>query len=219
MKLFALNTILLLLILALKLSGCQENNLPLMSENQLAAGQLSGSPVIQTGYGAIPPFKFLNQDSLWVSNETFAGKIYVAEFFFTSCPTICPRMKTQLLRVYNAFKNNPEVLFLSHTLNPAHDSVPVLRAYAQRLGIAGNKWHVVTGNRERIYNMAQNHYLITASQNSLADKSVIHSSAFILVDQQGTIKDLYNGTNEKDVDRMIHDLTQLGYFEELFYKN
>ncbi|QHT65884.1 SCO family protein [Rhodocytophaga rosea] len=144
-----------------------------------------------------------------MSNETFSNKVYVAEFFFTSCPTICPRMKTQLLRVYNAFKDNPEVLFLSHTLDPVHDSVPVLREYAQRLNISNSKWHLVTGDREKIYDLAQNHYLITASQSSLADRSVIHSGAFILIDQKGAVKGLYDSTSEKEIDRMMQDMNKI----------
>ncbi len=183
------------------LGACQPKKLPILGERQF----INGDSV----YHTIPDFKFIDQDSTEVTNQTYKNKIYVADFFFTTCPTICPIMKTQLLRVYEKFKDNPEVGILSHTIDPRHDSVAVLKAYAKRLGVDGKFWHFVTGERDKIYEMGQKEYYVTAGEDSTAAGGIIHSGAFILVDKNRRVRGMYDGTKEKDVSRLIKDMGTL----------
>lgn len=162
-----------------------------------------------TIYHTIGSFSFVNQDSMIVSNETFRDKIYVADFFFTSCRTICPKMKTQMLRVYHSIQDMPDVLLLSHTIDPEYDTVALLRDYAERLGVESNKWHFVTGDKEAIYDIAQESYFATAMEDSSEPDGFIHSGAFLLVDKKGRIRGKYDGTIPGEADRLVADIQKL----------
>ena len=183
------------------LGACQPKKLPILGDREF----INGDSV----YHTIPEFKFVDQDSNEVTNQTYSNKIYVADFFFTTCPTICPIMKTQMLRIYEKFKDNPEVGILSHTIDPRHDSVAVLNAYAKRLKVDGNFWHFVTGERDKIYEMGQKEYYVTAGEDSTAAGGIIHSGAFILVDKKRRVRGMYDGTKEKDVSKLIKDMSAL----------
>jgi protein SCO1/2 len=160
-------------------------------------------------YHTIANFRFVNQDSAFVTNETFRGKIYVADFFFTSCRTICPKMKTQMLRVYDSIQGMPDVLILSHTIDPDYDTVGLLHDFANRLGVKSDKWHFVTGVRDSIYSIAQTSYFATAMLDKTEPDGFIHSGAFLLIDKQGRIRGKYDGTIEEDVNRLIVDIRRL----------
>lgn len=162
-----------------------------------------------TIYHTIADFKFVDQDSNMVTEETFAGKVYVADFFFTSCPTICPIMKTQMLRVYEQVKDNDDVLILSHTIDPKHDTVAVLKEFAERLGVQSEKWHFVTGDKEDIYKIGQTSYMVSAVEDPTEPGGFIHSGAFILVDDQRRVRGIYDGTKADQVDRLMKDLNIL----------
>jgi protein SCO1/2 len=162
-----------------------------------------------TVYHTIADFKFVDQDSAVVTNETFADKIYVTDFFFTSCRTICPIMKTQMLRVYDSIKNDPEVLILSHTIDPEYDTVALLRDFAERLGVKTEKWHFVTGNKDDIYKIAQTSYFATAMEDRSEPDGFIHSGAFLLIDKEQRIRGKYDGTKEEDVNRLMADIERL----------
>ncbi len=162
-----------------------------------------------TAYHTIPPFSFVNQDSTVVTHKTFDGKIYVADFFFTSCRTICPKMKTQMVRVYDAIKDDPDVLLLSHTIDPKHDTVALLHDYAERLGVSSDKWHFVTGKKEDIYRIAQESYFATAMEDATEPDGFSHSGAFLLIDKEKRIRGKYDGTQPADVDRLIADIERL----------
>lgn len=138
----------------------------------------------------------------------FAEKIYVADFFFTSCPTICPIMKTQMLRIYEKYKDDERIVLLSHSIDPEHDTVEVLRDYGGRLGIEADRWHLVTGNKEEIYKTARL-YGLAAMEDKNAPGGFIHSGSFTLVDRQGRIRGYYRGTEEEAVDRLIDDIAWL----------
>jgi len=157
----------------------------------------------------IPDFSFINQDSLLITNKTYDGKIYLADFFFTTCPTICPVMKKQMLRVYEKYKENPKVGILSHTIDPRHDSVQVLKEYATRLGINSKMWNFVTGDKSKIYEIGKKSYYITAGEDSTAAGGIIHSGAFILVDTKRRVRGVYDGTKETDVTKLIKDMEVL----------
>ena len=162
-----------------------------------------------TVYHTVGSFSFVNQDSTVVTPATFDDKIYVTDFFFTSCPTICPVMKKQMLRVYDQFKDNDEVAILSHTIDPKYDTVGLLRDYAERLGVASPTWQFVTGEKDSIYNVALKSYMVTADEDEQAPGGFIHSGAFILVDKDKRIRGMYDGTVPEQVDVMMNDMRRL----------
>lgn len=189
-------------------SAADENTLPIYGEREAIERTVNGEIVVDTLYHQIPDFAFVNQDSQRVTQETVEGKIYVTDFFFTSCPTICPKMKSQMLRVYEAYKDNPNVVLLSHSIDPDHDTVAVLQDYASRLGIESSKWHLLTGDKDSIYDMAMQ-YLAAAKEDESMEGGFTHSGDFMLVDQQRRIRGHYDGTKEEDVDRLIQDIPLL----------
>lgn len=191
-------------LFALALTACtekKESPLPIYGEREV-----SGKDTV---YHTIADFSFLDQDSIEVTNNTFQGKIYVADFFFTSCRTICPIMKTQMLRVYDSIQNDPDVLLLSHTIDPEYDTVGLLHEYAKRLGVNSAKWHFVTGEKDKIYKLAQTSYFSTALEDKGEPDGFIHSGAFLLIDTERRIRGKYDGTKEEDVNRLLADIRRL----------
>lgn len=186
------------------ISGCRpgsEKPLPIFGERDIQGND--------TVYHTIADFKFVNQDSAEVTNDNFKDKIYVADFFFTSCRTICPKMKTQMLRVYDSVENDPDVLLLSHTIDPEYDTVGLLKDFAERLGVESKKWHFVTGEKEEIYRIAQTSYFATALEDKSEPDGFIHSGAFLLIDKHQRIRGKYDGTLEEDVNRLLKDIEKL----------
>ncbi|HEX5171678.1 MAG TPA: SCO family protein [Cyclobacteriaceae bacterium] len=179
----------------------REEKLPIFGEREV-----NGNDTI---YHTIGDFRFVDQDSAVVTNETFKNKIYVADFFFTSCRTICPIMKTQMLRVYDSIRNEPDVLLLSHTIDPEYDTVALLHDFAERLGVTSDKWHFVTGDQEEIFKIAQTSYFSTALTDNTEPDGYIHSGAFLLIDKDRRIRGKYDGTKEDDVNRLLTDIKKL----------
>jgi len=201
----------LLCLLSIGLVSCQTSNdqLPILGQKEAVTKTVNGKTITDSVDHAIPDFRFVSQYGDTVSAKTLNGKIYVADFFFTTCPTICPKMKTQLKRVYDRFKGNSRVMLLSHTIDPTHDSVAVLREFAQNLGVEGRQWLFVTGNKEAIYDIGQNSYMVSAAEDASAPGGVVHSGAFILVDTQKHIRGIYDGTTIEGVDKMMADMDKL----------
>ena len=194
----------------LLLASCQSTDrLPILGQKELITKTVNGKTVTDSVEHSIPDFQFVSQDGDTVSARTMAGKIYVADFFFTTCPTICPKMKTQLKRVYDRFKGNPNVMLLSHTIDPTHDSVAVLREFAQSLGVEGKQWLFVTGDKEKIYDIGQNSYMVSAAEDASAPGGVVHSGAFILVDTKKHIRGIYDGTTAEGVDKLMADMDKV----------
>ena len=168
-----------------------------------------GEPIIN-GNDTIPPtiksFSFIDQDSNIITNSTFSDKIYVADFIFLSCPSICPKMNTEMLRVYNEFKNNDTVLFLSHTIDPENDGVRQLKNFAKSIDVTSKKWHFVTGNQENIYDLAEHSYFSNAYKDSLADAGFTHTGGLLLIDKNRHIRGVYDGTNDLETNRLINDI-------------
>jgi len=162
-----------------------------------------------TLYHTIQPFSFINQYHDTVSEKTINNKIFVADFFFATCQSICPKMSSQLVHVQNAFKDDNNVLILSHTVNPANDTVEVLNGYAQTYGTIKNKWHLLTGSKKTIYDMARFSYLVNALEDDGSAEGFLHSELFILVDAQKRIRGMYDGTDSVAVVKLISDIKLL----------
>lgn len=178
-------------------------DLPILGERYVDENQ-------DTVYHQIADFAFVNQLGDSVTNADLAGKIYVADFFFTSCPTICPIMKKEMLRVYGDFKGNPDFKILSHSIDPTHDTQAVLKDYAEKLGVQdAATWNFLTGDQEKIFEIGQTSYLTTAMADQLEPGGFLHSGAFLLVDGKGRIRGVYDGTKSAQVDRLISDIPKL----------
>ena len=190
-------------LVAFTISSCAgtEEKLPILGERVVVGSD--------TTYHTIPPFHFVDQDSAQITEKTFEGKIYVTDFFFTSCRTICPIMKTQMLRVYEATREMPDVLILSHTIDPQYDTVALLRDFARRLGAESKRWHFVTGVKDSIFKIAQSGYFLAAVEDKTEPDGYIHSGAFLLIDKHRRIRGKYDGTKEDDVNRLIADIRKL----------
>ncbi|MFC3878596.1 SCO family protein [Algoriphagus namhaensis] len=170
----------------------------------------NGETKTDTVFHKIAPFEFTNQMGDTIDNATVEGKVYVADFFFTSCPTICPIMKREMLRVYEAFGDREDFLILSHSIDPLHDTEEVLFDYAYKLGIEdASTWNFLTGDQEKIFEMGQTSYLTTAMEDQQEPGGFLHSGAFLLIDQEGHIRGVYDGTKSDQVDRLIADIPKL----------
>ncbi|MEH0155333.1 SCO family protein [Limibacter armeniacum] len=161
------------------------------------------------GVHRIPDFSFTNQDGKVITNKDYEGKIYVADFFFATCPDICIVMTSELLRVQEKYKDNPDVKILSHTVNPEHDTPKVLKEYAKSYGADTNMWNFVTGPKEAIYEQARCGYFVTAKPEENNPDDFIHSDKLILVDKENRIRGFYSGTDRDDVDRLITEINLL----------
>jgi protein SCO1 len=164
----------------------------------------------------IAPFSFTNQNGKTVTNKDYEGKIYVADFFFTTCPTICPIMTTNMAWLQERIKDNPKVMLLSHSVTPDIDNVAVLKEYAKKKGVIDRKWNLVTGDKKDIYYIARKSYLAVETTNSKELYDMVHTENFILVDTKGRIRGFYNGTNldqdikgEKNVEDLLQDINWL----------
>jgi protein SCO1 len=202
---------LLVLCTLLALYGCVQNEkLPIMGEKTVVEKTVAGKTLSDTLDHSIAAFALLNQDSTEVTEQYYKGKyIYITDFFFTSCPTICPKMKTQMLRLYKHFENNEDVKFLSHSIDPRHDTPTVLKKYSEKLGINTQKWQFVTGQKEKIYELAAKSYITSALEDAKAEGGFMHSGAFVLVDKNLHIRAIYDGTIPSEADKMIVAIEQL----------
>ena len=203
------NTLLVIFLLSLFMSCETSSDKPLHIFGRTQYKEVNGS--IDTVFHTIPAFSFVDQDSMEVTEKTFEGKIYVTDFFFGTCPTICPTMKQQLLRVYDRFKDNPEFAILSHTIDPDHDTVAYLKNYSMNIGVPDNKtWHFVTGDKDEIYAMgSEKAYLVPAGEDANAPGGFMHSGAFLLIDKERRIRGKYDGTKPRQVDALMSDILKL----------
>lgn len=162
-------------------------------------------------YHRVGSFNLTNQDGKKTTEKDFRNKIYITDFFFVTCPTICPKMTGQMHRVYNEFKDNDDIAFLSHTVMPEADSVPVLKEYADKLNVETKKWKFVTGDKKQIYNLARKTYFAAVTEGDGGVNDFIHTENFVLVDKEKRLRGFYDGTSKKDVDRLIEDINALLY--------
>ena len=205
MKITQFTVYCLLITVCCSCSNSKEK-LPILGNREAITKTVNGKQITDTLYHQIPDFEFINQDSVKITQKDFAGKIYVADFFFTTCPTICPKMKTQMLRIFKKFKDNPKVAILSHTIDPRHDTPAVLKEFSTNLGIQNSMWQMVTGDKAKIYEIGQKSYMVSATDDPTQPGGIVHSGAFILVDKNHHIRGIYDGTEPERVDKLMADM-------------
>ena len=185
--------------------GCSQKKssvlLPIYGEKKIIAGD--------TIYHQIASFNLTNQIGQVVNQNTTKNKIYIANFFFATCQSICPMMSNQLQEVQKAFLADDSVLILSHSVNPLHDTVAVLSNYAETYGAKTNKWHLLTGNKKQIYDLAKTSYLVNAFEDDGSPEGFLHSELFLLIDKKARIRGMYDGTNTAEVKKLIEDVKLL----------
>ena len=215
------NRLLLLPLLAATLftTACTEPpkeaaKLPIMGERDVRP-RADGGPA-DTVFATVPRFRLVDQAGRVISNQTFAGRAYVADFFFATCPGICPKMQGELLKVYTKYAQDPRIAFLSHTIDPAHDTIPVLLDYAQRLGVTdAARWHFATTGahgeptaKDTVFQLARA-YFTAAQPDQQAPGGFAHNGTFALVDDQGHIRGLYDSLNPQEVTRLLAEVPVL----------
>jgi len=159
----------------------------------------------------VRPFSFTTQDNKNLTEKDIAGKVYVAEYFFTTCKGICPRMNNNLKQVYDKFKDEKDFLILSHTCDPETDSVAQLKKYADSMGVSSSRWIFLTGRKDSLYSMARISYTIDDPANNLKDinDDFLHTQYWALVDKKGDVRKIYDGLKESEVKSMITDIKKL----------
>ena len=157
----------------------------------------------------VPPFSFTDQHGRTFTQNDLLGKIYVAEFFFTTCQSICPVMNDHMQRLYETFSDEHRLHFLSHTVDPETDSVPLLKAYAAEHGVTDNRWHFVTGDKQQLYYMARKGYLLDSGSPSTHDDDFVHTQNFALVDWKRRLRGFYDGTDSLEMVRLKQDIEVL----------
>lgn len=158
----------------------------------------------------IPSFSLLNQDGQTISEKDFEDKVYVADFFFTSCPGICPKMTENMNWLQDVFKEEDDLLLLSHSVTPEFDSVPILKHYAQTHAVISGKWHLVTGPQSEIYELGRKAYFVEEDLGlERTDSEFLHTENFVLIDQNRHIRGIYNGLNKASVQQLIKDIHNL----------
>jgi len=155
-------------------------------------------------YHTIADFKLTDQNGNTITNQTIKGKVYVSNFFFCTCPSICPKMTNSILLLQDEFINEDGVAFLSHTIFPENDSIPVLKSYEQRYHINGKKWHLLTGSRQQLYDLSKRSYYLGVSNDSPDEFQ--HSEKLVLVDNHRIIRGFYDGTKSEEVDKLKKDI-------------
>ena len=158
----------------------------------------------------IPPFSLINQNGETINEKTVDGKIYVVDFFFTSCPGICPKMTANMKDLQDVFLNDDAILLLSHSVTPEVDTVDKLQRYAVEKGVDANRWHLLTGERQVIYNLGRKAYFIEESMGlKKSEDDFLHTENFVLIDKNRHIRGIYNGLNKTDVQQLIEDIKVL----------
>lgn len=183
-----------------------QKTLPIYNPADVNPELVDSTVQYKSKYHTIADFSFVNQNGDTITQKNYEGKIYVADFFFTTCGSICPKMTTNLADVQKAILNNPKVMLLSHTVFPETDSIPVLKAYAVKNGVVDSKWNLVTGDKKEIYTMARKSYLAVKLGKPDELYDMVHTENFVLVDQKRRVRGFYDGTDKEDVKRLLEDI-------------
>ena len=172
--------------------------------------KVQGLPVMgKTKEHRIGDFQLINQDGQLKSTADWNDKIVVADFFFTHCPTVCPKMTKSLIRIQEAFKTDAEILISSFTVDPERDSSAQLKKYARQYNVDTRNWNLLTGDKKEIYKLARNSFMLVATDGDGGPEDFIHSENLVLVDKQKRIRGYYDGTSDKEVNQLISDIKKL----------
>ena len=215
----------ILLFALVVLAGCKEQvkkeigsteetsrveHLPYYNEESFTPHWLTPDSAAERDFHKIPDFKLVDQSGDTISQKTFDGKIYITDFFYTSCPGICLKMTGNMSKIQEEFKDNPDVLLLSHSVTPSIDSVSVLKDYAEDHGVIDTKWHLVTGDKNEIYDLGRNQYFVENDLGVPKDiNDFLHTENFLLVDTNKHIRGIYNGLNRSSIAQLITDVKTL----------
>lgn len=183
-----------------------EERLPVYQPNMVNNELVDSTMQEVRKYHTIQDFELYNQNGDTITPEFYNNKIYVADFFFTTCQTICPIMTDHMLEIQEKLKDDEEVLLLSHTVIPAYDTVPVLRKYANEKGVIDEKWNLVTGDKKEIYDLARKSYLAAKSDGDGGPFDMIHTENFVLVDKEKRIRGFYDGTDPTAIEELMQDI-------------
>jgi protein SCO1 len=211
----------LLLSFIINLVSCKTNDnkisdhiLPFIGNPDIEYRMIDGKEVADTVYPKMVDFTFTNQDSVTIHSKNYKGKIWVADFFFTSCPTICPKMTKQMIRLNTNLKDlENEIQFLSFSINPTTDQPHILKAYKKHHHINVKNWEFLTGDLEYTNDLGINHFLLFGHEDPESEGGYAHSPSFSLVDREGYIRGVYNGTEPAEVDRLEQDIRKLLAYE------
>ena len=201
-------------ILLMILVGCKskptESSMPFINKPDFTPEWIAENDVAYKNIHRIPAFSFTDQDGKMVTEKTVDGKIYVADFIFTRCGSICPKMTTNMAIIQEKFKSNDKVMLLSHSVTPEMDSVPALKKYAEAKGVISGKWHLLTGNENEIYSLAKKQYFAGDTIGYYqTGNEFLHTENFILVDKLRRIRGVYNGTLALEMERLADDINTL----------
>lgn len=204
--------------IAIVLTSCGEEQkvrvLPMMGQYDIEYKTVDGKEVEDTIYPTIPSFAYLNQDSVFVKSKDMKGKIWVADFFFSTCPTICPIMTTQMKRLQAMTMDlEDEIQFISFSINPTYDQPSQLRRYIKHHGITAKNWQFLTGDEAATHELGVKSFLVHAEADAEAEGGYAHSPAFTLVDKEGFVRGVYIGTDTKQVNQLEKDLRKLLKYE------
>ena len=184
--------------------------MPYYNEESFTANWLTPGTKEEKEFHKIPDFSLTNQLGENITQKTFENKIYITDFFFTTCPGICPQMTGNMFKIQEEFKNDNEILLLSHSVMPKTDSISALKNYAKFNGVIDNKWHLVTGDKNEIYSLGRDHYFV---ENDLGEEKSIddflHTENFLLIDKEKHIRGIYNGLNRASIAQLIIDIKAL----------
>lgn len=204
--------IFVLSLLVLHLVACNEKYTPLpkVGNFDLDYKTINGKEVVDTLYPKMVEFEYLNQDSVLVRSKDMVGKVWVSDFFFTSCPTICPTMTKQMKRLNTELSDlSSELQFMSFSINPKMDQPTRLRAYRKKHGITAENWQFFTGDETKTHKLGIDNFQIFAGKDAESAGGYAHSPAFTLVDKEGYVRGVYVGVEPEDVDRMAKDIRLL----------
>ncbi|UXP31237.1 SCO family protein [Reichenbachiella agarivorans] len=183
------------------------DTLPYYSEASFTPQWFSTDYELPTDFHQIPPFRLINQTGQTITEQSVEGKILIVDFFFASCPGICPKMTTNMSLLQQEYLPDTMIVLLSHSVTPDRDSVSVLRQYADNYKVIDGKWHLLTGDRTQIYELGRNHYFVEENLGrSKSPDDFLHTENFILVDQNRHIRGIYNGLNKSSLNQLIADI-------------
>jgi len=190
----------------------QKKPLPIWNPESVNTEMVDESIQHVAKYHTIADFSLTNQNGKTITQDDYKDKIYVADFFFTTCQTICPVMTDHMSLIQKEIARDNDVMLLSHSVTPIKDSVSVLKAYALEKGVLDNKWNLVTGNKKQIYELARKSYLAVKTDGNGDIYDMIHTENFLLIDKKRQIRGFYDGTKPEDIEQLLKDIETLKYF-------